>query len=473
MSTIIAIFWGVDEKIIEFIIIPAAVLFNFLIIWLKSYFDANAEQSLIRSFLTNDLLPTNLGKPLEFQAKIVIIEDETSHGSFIKSVDKLFKGKNEPATHNLILVPFSCETSNVDAQRARLSKSLEGANAVVVIRTKELEEKSWAYEVVQTWAYARSDVPILFTELDKDSRKSLIPDNYFSIPADTKSLPWRLVQRANERGLVWRNVASFNRLIATNFIILLIMSFSIGHYLISHQQKEDENIIRSQQQETSRLAQSLNHSLHNQQEGYYDLLGEIYQGGSNNAVIQKLHDGIAQRTKEQFENFIMKSKDDKFVVSYWVRDENKLRQFGTTDKDPNRTDWDFDKTTVIGCAFSNTNHFAIWDAESNSNEPEVISLNGVKLQNHGCHFWDRPSQDIRSIVCASYNSSSDSQNKSTAGICIFTENPEREKNVSKYDYSEFLKEKTKKFYEFAFPYIENNKIVPLVKKLSEKTGKSK
>jgi hypothetical protein len=233
------------------------------------------------------------------------------------------------------------------------------------------------------------------------------------------------------------------------------------------------NLMSVQQQEKSKLTQSLNHSLQSHQNEYYNLLSTIYQGGDNDKVLRLVHDGLAQRTKEQFETFITKGKDDKLVVSYWLRDGNKVRQFGTTDPDPNRTDWDFDKTTVIGCAFSIANHLAVWDAESNSNEPEVFSLNGGKLQEHGCRFLSRPSQDIKSIVCASYNSSPDPHNKSTAGICIFTESPEREKDISKYDYREFLREQTKSFYEFAFPYMESNKIIPQIKKLSEKADKQK
>jgi len=447
VSTIIAIFWGTDERIVEFIIIPAAVVLNFLIIGLKSYLDANDEQSLIRSFLTDDLLPNKSGRPLEFQAKIVMIEDEASGGSFIKNLAQQFKSKTESKERNLILIPFSCGTSNIESQKRKLINKLEGANAVVVIRTKELEEKSWVYDAIDSWAYERSDVPILFTEIDERDGKSSIPDRYFSIPVDSKSLPWRLLQRANERGYEWRSVASFNRLIATNFIILLVMSFCISHFLISHHKNEDADWL-----------QSHHNSLQNQQKESYKILNEIYDGSNTDNAFREIYDGIARRTKEQFEESIMKSKDHKLVVSYWIRDDNKIRPYGTTDEHSNRTNWDFDKTTVIGCAFSHPLHFVKWDGKSNPDEPDVIPFNGGKLKDHGCHFFGRQIQDIKSIVCAAY-SSPESGNKNTVGICIFTESAN---NISNYDYHEFLKEKTREFYEFALPLLEKKRIKRLI-----------
>jgi len=119
-----------------------------------------------------------------------------------------------------------------------LRQTLEGVNAVVVVWTKELKEKSWVYKTIDSWAFQRSDVPILFALADRTIPE---PENYLHVPEDSKSLPWRLVQRGNERARDWRGVAGFNRIIVGNALLLLLMASLVAAILIYEQKKARQN----------------------------------------------------------------------------------------------------------------------------------------------------------------------------------------------------------------------------------------
>lgn len=427
LSILIAFFLDVEEKVIEFILIPASVLINLLIVWLKSSFNANEEQNLIRTFLTDDLSPNKFGKPLAFQTKLVIVEDEVNHGSFIKGLDRQFKSKTESKERNLILVPFACDASGQDKQIRKLHPKIEGAHAVVIVRTKEMEQKPWMYKAIDSWAYERSDVPILFTELGETDRLSSIPDKYFSIPDDPKSLPWRLLQRANERGFAWRTVAGFNRLIATNCIILVVMGFSIGHFLITHKEAEKKGIIR------------------------------------------EMFNGMAQETKYQYIGNIAPkegnkerstlSKDD-LEVSYWIKNQGKIRQIAATENRRTHKQFDHNKQSAIGCGFVLGNHVTEWS----NGYPKVDNRYPIKIWNAKdeilndpeAEYFDEDNRKMTSIVCISYHEENPEQ---TVGICIFTESG---KNIFGKDYRDFLRKRARDFFYHVRPLLERKELIPLV-----------
>jgi hypothetical protein len=411
-AALIAYLLITKERFVFSIIFIFTVFIVFLAIFIRSYFKKNKDQNVFYSLITDDLLPNKTRKSLEVKTEIAIIEDKESQ-SIYENYRKEFK---KIAGVNLTHV--ICDASDKDSQKSSLIAKLKGAEAVVVVRTKELEMKPWVYEALEMWAFQNSHVPCLV--IDKINSEELrqldlnpIPNKFFFIADDKISLPWRLLQRANERAFAWRNQASFNRLTAISVFILLTAGFMIGYFMNSYQKKD-----------------------------YYSLA-------------QKIYGETAKQTKEQVErSFMNGTKDGKLNVSYWFRYNGTLHQLSSTDESSSKRTYTSDKPSVISCGFFAypNNSVRLMD-----NQLQVLSFKDEPSspKNDICKFDADHYRDIKSIICTTYNGSKNPEN--TVGICVFTEGLG---DISNIDVHHFLKDRTKEFYDSMYDSLENKKLIP-------------
>lgn len=422
-----ALLFKFDERPVELIFIFASVLANLGIIIRALRFDKDSEQSLIRTFLHDELEADKSGKPLEIDdTKVVVIEDESEKEAFLEQLRGLLPSKQ---AGELILKGLS-----VGASPIALTNKLKNAHAVLVIRTEQLEANTWFYDALEEWAFERSDAPILFTRLPPDKHKSEVPNHYRSIPNDPASVPWLLMQRASQRGFDWRRVASFNRLLATNFVILLVVSFLLAFYLISSQQKEE-----------------------------YTALKSVFAG-------------MARQTKDDYLKLTPEQNDGDFEVSYWFRYKEpfhwfsnaKIHQLVSTEDIPSPVAMTDDKGSCIGCAFAYadvTGHGRVitqWEVGN----PKVILIwkdGDESTSNPACRYAEEHGKRPNTLVCGAFNESNEPFDANlTVGICVFTRGHKIIIGTGADSrYREFLRERVHEFYKTSSALIKKKELIPL------------
>jgi|SRR5215207_2973566 len=417
----IAFILNMQPAIVAAVVLTVIVV-NGFIIWLKSKRESTEDQNFLHSLLKDDLLPPKTGRPLVFEAKVVIVEDEAHQGSFIKRIDNDFQGADDTKDGNLILIPFTCHDSPREFGERTLRLTLEGANAVVVVWTKGLREKSWVYKTIDSWAFQRSDVPILFALAD---RTIPAPEKYLHVPEDSKSLPWRLVQRGNERARDWWGVAGFNRIVVGNALLILLMASLIAAILIYQQKQARQNTA-----------------------------GDMFRG-------------VAINMKEQFLNTIVIRKDDPkktnhlnrddFNVSFWFSECGEVRQFASTEESPDYMRFDLSQESAIGSAFS----CGTCVSEARRNFPvKIWDIWDDEKADTRAKMYDERNKDRKLVACASHGPDT-LDPRATVGICIFTN---QDYVTLEEGYRKTLRDRTKDLFERAGPYLANGGIGPLPEK---------
>jgi hypothetical protein len=389
----------VDERTLSaiyiLIIIFTVLLFTFVI----SQFNKIRGQNVLLNFVRGNLSPNRSRKYLEFEAKLVIVEDvkaERLHEVYKKQFEEVSK---------LEVKGFLCDSSgDIEQQTDALKDTLEGAKAVIIVRTKELEQNFlvkkredffWVYETIHSWAKQNSHAPCLVIhKITKDEEKELIklrklspiPETFFLIIDNKPSLPWKLMQRANERAEAWKYLASFARTVVFCLFVLFIASFIIGCVWLHTQRGEYKGLFR----------------------GAYDV--------------------IAAQTRDEFNNLNMTNgkdgKDDKLNVSYWFYNHEcfygKIEQLGTTHKETEENTYEATEKSIIGCGYVHPDSWVMWD--HNKAKPEIRLFNGNLPPSHDCGYGELKETKIKSIVCATHSGSDPKTYEYTVGICIFTEN---------------------------------------------------
>jgi hypothetical protein len=187
----------------------------------------------------------------------------------------------------------------------------------------------------------------------------------------------------------------------------------------------------------------------NQQKDYYRLA-------------EKLYNAHAKQTKFQFEQLFMNNtKDDKLNVSYWFSYNGELHQLSTTEDKTTHKQFHDNDQSIIGCGFANPNYSVQWDRTNN--KIEMFPINGdPRARNNSCNFAKEADRTLETIVCTTYN---DSENRgNTVGICVFTESKGNVFINDSWDFltkrTEFLRGRTKEFYESIVDSLNNKELVP-------------
>jgi len=439
-----AYYLRVDKEIIEFFFIPAAVVLSLLFALRGSYKDADQEIRLFRTFWTGQFSPIKikLGKPLVLDEQIVVIEDEDHEERFRTSLEGQFR--SGVRNRELIFKPFTWGKFKATDQEQGLRGLLQKAKAVVVVRTKELEGKSWVYAEVHAWANRKPEAPCLYVkDIDDTDRKSEIPEHYYWLTNDAKSIPWGLLQRSNSRAIAWRSVADFNRMMAKNIGILLSVSMTVGLF-VGLQQRDQ--LQRNREEAITNL---------NQQTVNSDAKLKAKENESKKKM-QELY--LAMDTKEEFKKGTKINNDPKLNVSYWFRSDGKIRQVITTENSNFHKSFDDDRTSAIGCGFYYWDAITDWEEKKDPKRVRVFRLDS-EVKDSQCQMKPEDDRKITSIACNSYNQTKTPEY--TVGICVFTENPTT--NIFRNNfYRHFLREKTKEFADYAVPLIRDKQLTPFV-----------
>lgn len=373
------------------------ILFLCLGIYLRSRGRRDPEK--LYSYIKNDLLPNDSKRALGLKTDVVIVEATETQSVHIRFRKEFKNIDGIKFTH------FVPDSSNINRQRSRLLDTLSGAESVVLIRTKELERTPWVYETVQEWALENSHAPCLvIDQLDPYELELLkthpIPENFFFISDDAKSLPWSLLKRANQRTSAWRTLAKLNRATSRRLWALLfiaILAIAANHYFQSRQRRENLNAIK-----------------------------EIYKS-------------VAKQTKKQYENQFP-SKEVTF--SHWMRSDLFMYQLSSSGDRPVEDYWrkGLFEDWAAGCVLRYRNH--IVKAKKDVGVFELTNMEGDPVTfEHGCKFAPQGSRPVRSILCVSSNQTDDDDN--TVGICIDTPN---ESDIFDANSVEFMKERIKEFH---------------------------
>lgn len=418
-ALIIAFFAPMHPALVALVAL-VVVLGNAFIIWLKSKRESTEDQDFVHSLRKDDLLAPKTGRPLVFQAKVVIVEDESRKSSFFKRIDDDFKGADEPKDSNLILIPFTCHNSSREASERMMRLTLEGANAVVVVWTKELRDKSWVYKTIDSWAYQRSDVPILFALADRSIPE---PEKYLHVPEDSKSLPWRLMQRGNERARDWRGVAGFNRIVVGNALLLLLVGSLVAAILIYQQKKARQ-----------------------------DTAGEMFHGIAVNMKGRFLNAGVVRKIDpEKAAPF----GENDFHVSFWFSECGEVRQFASTESGEDYRRFDLNQESAIGAMFvcgTCVNHVG-------QNSPmRIWDIRGNPKTDARAKMYDELNKPRKLVVCATHGPDPPDP-KSTVGVCIFTDRDDV--TVDENSFRNALSDGTKELHARASTHLTNGGIVVL------------
>jgi hypothetical protein len=438
--------------IAELVLIGSVIVFNFIILWLRSKTDENKELSLFYTFRTNRLLPVKIPEKQTYYVNLGIIEaDESKHfrddlknkfkkelnfgtlRSIFSKVPKLRAIEKNSEIEKVVLEEIQDDhlifskiyvkpTKRADEEKleeeftAHLKKELgDRTTGVVVVRSQKLGEMRWVYEAVNNWAYSSSEVPILFTEKsEEDTTVSDTADGFLSIPADPKSLPWRLLQRATDRGKAWSTQAWYNRAMVWNVFYLLAFCIWVGAVWVSVQNTKYENA----------------------------------EAGMNEAV----------RTEKQYRQFTSIKEDANLSVSYWVNYNDKW--FGSdeapyifvTTEEPHGTYYfEKDKDGLITCGFSHPNIIAEWKMGADPNNLDATVKTNYKQQPSieiKCKMKKIDSQaPIKAIACATNDESEtpDKKGDIVVGICVFTATAGND--IFGPGYEDFLRAEVVKFHK--------------------------
>ena len=391
--------------------------------------------TLFWTFLTNQIKPVKKPTEQKYKVQVVIVEDK-GNLYFKQQLDEQFHKAKKNLVKNEIDENLTFENIQVDPHEAEkiddeVSKfladnklALEKPAAVVVVRSDNLENNSWVYKAIDFWAYENSEIPILFAKNEsKEYKHHEIADNYLRIPDDPKSLPWRLLQRAAERGNAWRVQAKYNRAMVWNIFYIALMCIYIAGVLAIDQRKE---------------------------------FSTAYKGQSE-----------VMETKRLFERDILKRSDDQLNVSYWFSHKEWFSRKGhpevfvTTENLDTIKSFKTSNSSIIGCGFSTPN--IIVECKEGCNEglkkADVFDLWGKPRLDIDCYMTPRTEEPIYSISCATYKPSGVIDDEYIVGICIFTGTAER--SVLEGDYHKFLREKVMGFRENFREKLQDKSVTPL------------
>jgi hypothetical protein len=449
---------------IELGFIVIVIVVNFYILLKPKTEESKDEKglSLFYTFLFNAIKPVKISTEQKYEVKIAIVEDENK-AYFKERLDKQFHKETDASKrHSVIDAPddklvFESikfdphETEDIESEVSKFltdhKLALDRATAVVVVRTDEPErkdeseknsdelEKYWVYQAVDSWAYQHSEVPILFAkDKSKEYTHHEIADNYLRIPDDPKSLPWRLLQRARQRGKAWRIQAGYNRAMVWNIFYLSLMCIYIGVIWIVAQRNE---------------------------------FNTAYRGLSH-----------AKETRRLFERDVLKRYDDKLHVSYWFKHKDLLSHKGqptvfvTTEELDTTNAFDTSNESLIGCGFSTPNIIVECKEGCNDKTPkkaDVFDIGANPKLDTTCHMSPRPEEPIYSIACITYKPSG-LGDEYTVGICIFTGDKDRSildgDEEHRKSVRNFLWARVDKFYKDFRESIHNGTVTPLAERTS-------
>lgn len=206
-----------------------------------------------RAFLENgirDDSPEGEITYLKGDTSILIVSKDSVGENEITQIKSQFAHKKDV----IKVKEFLVKDENKKHEKANLKASLEGVNALIIIRSFSLEKSPWVYETIERWTINNSHIPCLvinrisdeeFQELES-SRQGLsaIPDKYLHIYLDPVSaIPWRLLTRADERSLAWFGQARYNRKIALGTIFLLLSTLIFFSVEEAIQEKTEEHTV--------------------------------------------------------------------------------------------------------------------------------------------------------------------------------------------------------------------------------------
>lgn len=472
-----------DTHYLELIFIFLAIIVNFIILFLRSKAEENKELTLFYTFWYDKLKPVKLGREQKYNVKIAVVEDEEK-AYFSESLEQRFHKEGISLVVNaddpklrFSLIEINSQTGeNTESLIANFDEeydfALKNATAIVVVRTGGLEDNPWVYKAIDNWAYKHSEVPILFAKEPNKPYKNEIADNYLWIPDDSKSLPWRLLQRALQRGKAWRIQSSYNRAMVWNIFYLSLMCIVIGLFWV----KAQKNDIQAKQFAIGKLQDEINKTFEVPRNEYYTSHLEASKIPDDNIRREKMKPiwkSIALQTKSQFEKSIVNSEDKYLHVSYWFKENDVVRQFITTEErrpqtnTPAHKDFIYDKTSVIGCGFLHQNVITEWDKNYQShinnlwdwnykNRPKIWDINEKQIIDSDCVMFPESYRAMTSIVCDSF---SKDDIELTVGICVFTESGI---NIFGDNYRKFLRERTKEFFNEVYGLNKNKKLVSFI-----------
>lgn len=489
VALIITTLIGKDiHLVIELILIFIVTAVNFYILLRKRETEEGEELSLFYTFWTNKLRPSRSGGEQTYKVTIAFIEDE-EEAYFRDDVQKRFKTEvnleelkgllskesklkspilkeqnlenlifEEVKDRNLYFHPINIASLNKDDVeqlkkdfKKRLNSDLEKPTAVIVVRTGKLEDKPWVYETVVSWAYEHSEIPILFAkDPEQNFPENKIAKKFLSIPNDSKSLPWRLLQRAKNRAKVWRIQAAYNRAMLWNIFYVSLICIYMGAIGIKAKDKQHSTQIKAKDEQLSSQTKAKDEQLSTQKSNYLNTMNGIEE---------------ALQTEKAYRVNSSKKDDAKLSVSYWYGFMDKPYIFVTTESPHNTTNFEKNYETIIGCGFVEPNHIIEGSVKTNKagkKEVKVVAYNyyGHIVPMPKCQLRELKTSAIKSIVCATYNDLDDPLiTKRTVGICVFTEDESNE--IFSEEGRIFLIETTKKLHTDHINSLENNNVISL------------
>lgn len=416
---------GVNEKILYSILVLAVLLIGRLADRVRrSQRSPDDEQKPSKTLRTNQLLPNTTKKFLGLKTNLVIVGDGESQRIFEELRDEL-----QTIDDDLDINDFVSDSRDRDLQRGQLLDVLAGADAVIVVRTHGLEKQPWIYDVVESWAGQNSNAPVLVIDKIESSGAALqlnpIPERFYFIPDHQASLPWRLLKRASERSLAWRNQASFNRSIGSALFILGLSGLVIGYVTNANLRRRDNELVAQQKRDSY-------------------------------AQLQNIYTVIAKHTKEDFQEITGDKSDDQLNASYWLRYQGTYYLLASSEEILHRN-WRSDKPSIIGCVLASPNRTVQWE-EKNKDRPSVMSFTDVRIPvESNCGYGDQGQRQLKAIVCASYSESADPGPDNIVGVCMYSESENTKLITTSPD---FIKKRTREFYEAVYPLLRDQKIVP-------------
>jgi hypothetical protein len=449
---------------------------SIILLWLRSILEQDDDLSLFYTFWWDYLKPPRRpGGELEITTEVAIVEDKVKE-SFKNSVARIFRPKGKEVDEKELAMTFKLvpcaplRKQNLNERKFRrirngkkekLKKALSMAEAVVFVRTEELDANSWAYESMNEWASKNASVPVLSIKprsRDKDSySENEEAEKFLSITDNPKSLPWGLLSRAIGRASAWRSQARYNRAIAFNICFLLLMVISIM-YLWTRDQKETDNAaIRRITGEYSTTIQNMYEAMKiragvaSPDKPVAEIVSEY------DLAIRAMHDALT--TKVNFQKDVLAFFDDSLEVSYFIRYDNKPYVSVTTETERTKNYYEKDKTSIIGCGFLAPGKVVEW--KSNDTARVFDFETDKELPDVGCDIKPR-SEPIKSIVCSAFLPSETSNPDFTVGICIFTGSNE---SILVGKYRNFLRDRTREFSNKFHDAIENKMLTPLAERL--------
>jgi hypothetical protein len=469
-TIVVSLLIGTDKLLIEFGFILLSIVINFLLLQYKAKTvqKDNKEISLFHTFWFNSLKPyrieENKGKENDisgddknenevfFNINVAVIEAQNEKlakklryysDALIRKFEEKPKSNNHERVTDKVTGldfkflhcnPFS-KNNEIIRSPKQLKENLGKFEAVVVVRTKELDEIDWVYNTIESWAYEHSEIPILFARaLNDELEFNEIANRFKPITDDAKSLPWYLLKRANDRGKNWRTQATFNRALAWNiaYSVILLMYFGLisvkGFYYEDRKNKID----------TQTLTEGFNHIASVKNE-FHDKIIKY--------SVNQIHKEDLEQTKI---DEITKNVSIDVYISYWFTHEKEPNIFVTTEADGTKDKFPLDTASIIGCGFVNKNRIIDWSRENGSKTiTNVWKFDKTQDKDTRCEMTELDNSPIDNIVCATYTD--ENYPDLPIGICMFTKlNQQYSKEQVTLMFEEetrmFLYEKSKNFF---------------------------